>query len=84
MVAGAMHPDMARDCPIIHLLTESDAPFFWANLPKEVLPKSCQYKVQHGRDLETWHLEAGRALETSDADTEVGVLWTLDLEVVDF
>ena len=31
-------------------------------------------KVQHGRDLETWYLEAGRDLETSEADTEVGVL----------
>ena len=31
-------------------------------------------KVQHGRDLETWHLEAGRHLGTSEADTEVGVL----------
>ena len=30
--------------------------------------------VQHGRDLETWYLEAGRHLGTSEADTEVGVL----------
>ena len=32
------------------------------------------YTIQHGRDLETWHLEAGRHLGTSEADTEVGVL----------
>ena len=30
--------------------------------------------VHHGRDLETWHLEAGRHLGTSEADTEVGFL----------
>ena len=33
-----------------------------------------QNSIKHGRDLETWHLEAGRDLETSEADTEVGVL----------
>ena len=33
----------------------------------------CMY-IQHGRYLETWYLEAGRDLETSEADTEVGVL----------
>ena len=43
-----------------------------------------QNSIKHGRDLETWHLEAGRHLGTSEADMEVGVLWTLDLEVVDF
>ena len=31
-------------------------------------------KVQHGRYLETWYLEAGRDLGTTEADTEVGVL----------
>ena len=31
-------------------------------------------KIQHGRYLETWYLEAGRDLGTSEADTEVGVL----------
>ena len=30
--------------------------------------------IQHGRYLETWYLEAGRDLGTSEADTEVGVL----------
>ena len=30
--------------------------------------------VHHGRYLETWYLEAGRDLGTSEADTEVGVL----------
>ena len=30
--------------------------------------------VQHSRYLENWYLEAGRHLETSDADTEVVVL----------
>ena len=30
--------------------------------------------VQHGRYLETWYLEAGRDLGTTEADTEVGVL----------
>ena len=33
-----------------------------------------QMKVQHGRYLENWYLEAGRDLETPEADTEVGVL----------
>ena len=46
--------------------------------------QSLKSELQHGRDLETWHLEAGRHLGTSEADMEVGVLWTLDLEVVDF
>ena len=31
-------------------------------------------KVQHGRYLGNWYLEAGRHLEASEADTEVGVL----------
>ena len=31
-------------------------------------------KIQHGRYLETWYLEAGRDLGTTEADTEVGVL----------
>ena len=31
-------------------------------------------KLQHGRDLETWYLEAGRYLGASEVDTEVGVL----------
>ena len=30
--------------------------------------------IQHGRYLETWYLEAGRDLGTTEADTEVGVL----------
>ena len=32
------------------------------------------FKLQHGRDLETWYLEDGRHLGASEADTEVGVL----------
>ena len=35
---------------------------------------SCPIYIQHGRYLETWYLEAGRDLGTSEADTEVGVL----------
>ena len=31
-------------------------------------------QLQHGRDLETWYLEAGRDLGASEVDTEVGVL----------
>ena len=31
-------------------------------------------EIQHGRDLETWYLEAGRHLGASEADTEVGVI----------
>ena len=34
--------------------------------------------VQHGRDLETWYLEAGRHLGTFVSDTEVGVLKIAD------
>ena len=36
------------------------------------------FQLQHGRYLENWYLEAGRDLGTSEADTEVGVLWIVD------
>ena len=36
--------------------------------------RSSSLDIQHGRDLETWYLEAGRHLGASEADTEVGVL----------
>ena len=40
--------------------------FVWCHLSRK--------QIQHGRYLETWYLEAGRDLGTTEADTEVGVL----------
>ena len=55
-----------------YVILETYQAMLWFSLAKLNFTKG--RIIQHGRDLETWHLEAGGHLGTSEADTEVGAL----------
>ena len=77
LVPKAYQSKLIFCCIFFERISSFQEPFFKFSLNRELdLPKEVKNitEIQHGRYLETWYLEAGRDLGTTEADTEVGVL----------